>query len=94
MRAQGIYINVSRRNEDVFEMLDDYTQMKDFEDQSTDIPQISHPFRDFPFPYIFPSTGHGIYGTLKERLGLLDPLNPYYNSIFFYFLDLYKLART
>ena len=34
MRAQGIYINVSRRNEDVFEMLDDYTQMKDFEDQS------------------------------------------------------------
>ena len=84
MRAQGIYINVSRRNEDVFEMLDDYTQMKDFEDQSTDIPQISHPFRDFPFPYIFPSTGHGIYGTLKERLGLLDLLNPTATALFLF----------
>ena len=33
------------------------------------------------FPYIFPYTGHGIYGTLTERLGLLDLLNPYCNSV-------------
>ena len=50
--------------------------------KQTDIPEISHPFSDLPFPYIFPYTGHGIYGTLKERLGLLDLLNPYCNSIF------------
>ena len=49
--------------------------------KQTDIPEISHPFSDLPFPYIFPYTGHGIYGTLTERLGLFDLLNPYYNSV-------------
>ncbi len=40
--------------------------------KQTNIPEISHPFSDLPFPYIFPYTGNGIYGTLTERYELFD----------------------
>ena len=49
--------------------------------KQTDTPEISHPFSDLPFPYIFHYRGQEIYGTLTERIGLLNLLSPYCKSV-------------
>ena len=85
--TQGIYINVSRRNDDLPQLIEEYSEQFNLSKADTVAEILSaYPkllaYKHRVMEQKIPLHISYLYGTLRERLKLFISLNLYYYSIF------------